>query len=335
MRPICLRGHERAVTQVLYNREGDLIFTAGKNPTPSVWFSQNGERLGTFNGHIGVIWCLDVDWTSTRLVSGSGDATLRLWDVSNGKELNCITTESSIRACGISYSGNLVFFATDIFKQNPSEIRVVDTRDKSHMAGNKFVCLANGCAPKGRITAAIWGDLEDTIIAGTEQGELNMIDARTGEISMSTKAHASIITDLQAHVDRTMFISSSKDHTAKLHGIYAMDCIRTYTAERPVNSASISPNRPHIMLGGGQEARDVTMTATQSGKFDARFYHMIYAEEFGRVKGHFGPINSVAFNPDGSGFATGGEDGYVRLHTFDPDYEDIEQRIFNVPSAQS
>lgn len=40
--------------------------------------------MGTFNGHAGVVWCLDVDWTSTRLVSGSGDATVRLWDVSNG-----------------------------------------------------------------------------------------------------------------------------------------------------------------------------------------------------------------------------------------------------------
>lgn len=56
-----------------------------------------------------------------------------------------------------------------------------------------------------------------------------------------------------------------------------------------------------MLLGGGQEAHDVT-TAAQTGKFDARFYHMIFAEEFGRVKGHFGPINSVAFNPDGSGY---------------------------------
>ena len=82
--PICLRGHERAITRITYNREGDLIFTAGKNPSPNVWYSQNGERLGTFIGHQGVVWCLDVDWTTTHLISGSGDATIRLWDVSNG-----------------------------------------------------------------------------------------------------------------------------------------------------------------------------------------------------------------------------------------------------------
>lgn len=53
-------------------------------------------------------------------------------------------------------------------------------------------------------------------------------------------------------------------------------------------------------------------------------------EEIGRVKGSFGTMNSVQFNPDGKrygiekrmivSFITGGEDGYVRLCFFDEDY---------------
>ena len=56
-----------------------------------------------------------------------------------------------------------------------------------------------------------------------------------------------------------------------------------------------------VVLGGGQEAMDVTTTSTKIGKFDARFYDLVFEEEFGRVKGHFGPINSLAFHPDGEG----------------------------------
>lgn len=54
-----------------------------------------------------------------------------------------------------------------------------------------------------------------------------------------------------------------------------------------------------VVLGGGQEAMEVTTTSTKVGKFDARFFHLVFQEEFARVKGHFGPINSVVFHPNG------------------------------------
>ena len=53
------------------------------------------------------------------------------------------------------------------------------------------------------------------------------------------------------------------------------------------------------MVGGGQDAMSVTTTHGKAGKFDARFYHTVFEEELGRVKGHFGPINTVAFHPSG------------------------------------
>jgi translation initiation factor 3 subunit I len=43
-------------------------------------------------------------------------------------------------------------------------------------------------------------------------------------------------------------------------------------------------------------------------------------EEFARVKGHFGPINSLAFNPSGTQYCSGAEDGFLRVHNFDQDY---------------
>lgn len=83
-KPILLHGHERALTQIKYNRDGDLLFSCAKDQTPNVWYSLNGERLGTFNGHCGAVWCIDVDWQTKHLISGAADNSLRLWDVSNG-----------------------------------------------------------------------------------------------------------------------------------------------------------------------------------------------------------------------------------------------------------
>jgi translation initiation factor 3 subunit I len=46
----------------------------------------------------------------------------------------------------------------------------------------------------------------------------------------------------------------------------------------------------------------------------------VFEDEIGRMKGHFGPIHILQFAPDGKGFASGSEDGFVRLHHFDQSY---------------
>ena len=66
-RPIALHGHERSITHIKYNRDGDLLFSSAKDTSPTVWYSINGERLGTYKGHGGAVWCIDVDCISNVL----------------------------------------------------------------------------------------------------------------------------------------------------------------------------------------------------------------------------------------------------------------------------
>lgn len=155
--------------------------------------------------------------------------------------------------------------------------------------------------------------------------------------------------DLQWGPDRTYFITASKDKTAKvaipqsnpslftrqeepayiptnstqLISARNLETLKTYPADTPLNTAAITPKKDFVILGGGQAAMDVTTTSSRQGKFEARFYHKIFEDEIGRVKGHFGPLNTVAAHPQGVGYASGGEDGYVRVHHFDKSYFDF------------
>ena len=81
-----------------------------------------------------------------------------------------------------------------------------------------------------------------------------------------------------------MFISASKDNCAKLYDAETLENLKTYKTDRPVNSASISPKFDHVVLGGGQEAMDVTTTSTKIGKFDARFFHMVNIRLISRIE---------------------------------------------------
>ena len=89
----------------------------------------------------------------------------------------------------------------------------------------------------------------------------------------------------------------------------------------------MTPKKEFVVLGGGQAAADVTRTSSRQGKFEARFYHKIFEDEIGRVKGHFGPLNTIAVDPQGRGYASGGEDGYVRVHHFDKGYFDFMYEV--------
>jgi translation initiation factor 3 subunit I len=62
-----MKGHERSLTFLKYNQEGDLLFTCAKDKSPCVWWSDNGERIGTYEGHNGAVWSLDVTRDSKYL----------------------------------------------------------------------------------------------------------------------------------------------------------------------------------------------------------------------------------------------------------------------------
>jgi len=322
MKPILLHGHERAITMIKYSREGDLLFSCSKDPQPNVWFAANGERLGTLNGHQGAVWCIDVDWDTTRVVTGGGDNSVRLWDVSNGKEVSSLLTKSAVRSTVFSYSARMIMYATDKQMGHQSEIHIVDTRDLE--SGGEECKPVVRFQPDSPVRSALFGPLDQFVITGHEDGSLVQWDVKTGRKMNSIKEHTKKVNDLQFSKEETMFITASSDCTAKLFDTDSLDHMKTYKTERPVNSASISPIRDHVVLGGGQEAMTVTTTTSRAGKFEARFFHLIFEEEFGRVKGHFGPINSLAFHPDGKSYASGGEDGYVRIHQFDPAYYAFE-----------
>lgn len=318
-KPILLHGHERAITQIKYSREGDLLFSSSKDTKPNVWFSLNGERLGTFNGHQGAVWCIDVDWTTTTFLSGAGDNTLKVWNIQTGKPIGTISTNSSVRACNFSYSGTMAAYATDKAMGHQCEIFIIDVRNVDESIADSDPILripVNG----PRVSSLLWGALDETLLTGHENGEITQWDLKTGKKLHTAKEHTNVITDMQMSKEGTMFITSSKDHTAKLFDSESLVLLKTYKTERPVNSATISPILEHVVLGGGQDAMDVTTTSTRIGKFDSRFFHLVFEEEFARVKGHFGPINSVMFHPDGKSYCSGGEDGYVRVHTLDSSY---------------
>ena len=96
-----------------------------------------------------------------------------------------------------------------------------------------------------KITAMIWY-MDEMLITGHDNGDIVQWDLKTRKkLNMATQ-HQKAISDLQISPDFTMFVSSSKDTSAKLFDLDSLECLKNYQTERPVNSASLSPNLDHV-----------------------------------------------------------------------------------------
>ncbi|KAF8182325.1 eukaryotic translation initiation factor 3 [Pholiota molesta] len=321
MRPILLQGHERSLTQIKFNAEGDLLFTCSKDNIINVWYTHNGERLGTYEGNNGTVWTVDVDPQTVYMVSGAADNTLRLWEVATGKCLFTWEFPTAVKRVAFNETGTQVVCITEQRMGHQCAIRVFDiNREEGTKQSKEPLYMFNPIGSKATVCAFTL--TPNVIITGHESGKVALFNVKSGEeIDNNERAHGDVVTDLQMSKDWTYCITSSKDKAARIHDTKNLMVIKTFTTETPLNSAAIAPNRPFAsLLGGGQEAMNVTTTSARQGKFETRFWHKVFEEEVGRVKGHFGPINTIAINSSGTSYASGGEDGFVRVHHFDETY---------------
>mmetsp|Transcript_48923 Transcript_48923/g.36008 ORF Transcript_48923/g.36008 Transcript_48923/m.36008 type:complete len:163 (+) Transcript_48923:521-1009(+) len=139
--------------------------------------------------------------------------------------------------------------------------------------------------------------------------------------------HQKEIFSFRVTYDQTMLITCSKDGTAKLLHPRTFDIVRVFNFIKPCRTASISPlfdsatcQKFHVLLAGGQDAQEVTVTGEKEGGFSIRLMSIIYGEQLAEITGHFGTVHSIAYSPDGTTFASGAEDGYVHFHKLLPEY---------------
>jgi translation initiation factor 3 subunit I len=75
-----------------------------------------------------------------------------------------------------------------------------------------------------KATLAAFGWDNRQIITGHESGKVAIFDAKTGdEIQTNEKAHHEPVTDLQLSADRSYFITSSKDKSARVRRVFLFD----------------------------------------------------------------------------------------------------------------
>jgi translation initiation factor 3 subunit I len=327
MIPLVFHGHNKPVTAVRFNDEGDLLFTASKDGNICVYRTDDGERVGTYKGHKSIL-DLGINHSTTLMASAGMDFKTNIWDIESGRLLDSIPSESMVRCVAFSHDDSMMFTCTDGMREVKPAISFYNLPGVLHhgqSASTKYnPCIEHKSSEK--IMYAVWGPTNDHVYFGSDDGSVCVLDVETQTEVLSVIPHAKEVRRVNFDKNYHTLVTASADKTAMLLDMRTLKTITTYRADYPVNDASISPLGDHVLLAGGTEAVDVTTTGGED-KFGVRFYHKVYSDFLGQIFCHFGTIHRVAFHPDGKGFATGAEDGFAKLHMFEPSY-------FKSPGAQ-
>jgi translation initiation factor 3 subunit I len=97
-----------------------------------------------------------------------------------------------------------------------------------------------------RINCAVWGPVNEMIIAGCDDGSLSVYSTKDGSEIASSKEHKGTIKSISTSKDKMLFITASSDNTAKLFETKTLDVIKSYRSGEPVNAAAISPLKYHV-----------------------------------------------------------------------------------------
>mmetsp|Transcript_18460 Transcript_18460/g.30064 ORF Transcript_18460/g.30064 Transcript_18460/m.30064 type:complete len:341 (+) Transcript_18460:46-1068(+) len=329
MRPLILKGHTRPLTCVKYNREGDLLFSCSKDYVPTAWFADNGERLGTYDGHKGTVWSLDPSSDSKHLITGAADMTVKIWEIETGKLLHDYAHSGPVRVVEWAEGDKMFLTVADSFRGSQPTISVYDFTGnvEDQPSEPKYMWSVPGLEQGKKVTKATWCPLNKSILTCDELGVMRVHDPESGKVLTKVHEHTKKISSLSWNKDKFFLITGSADNSAKLWDAEEWKVLKTYETDRPVNAVGISPIKEHVFVAGGQEAMSVTTTSAKVGKFETKLFHMVFGEEFGNVGGHFGPVNTLAVHPEGTGFTSGAEDGYIRVHDFDKDYFQMHSEL--------
>jgi translation initiation factor 3 subunit I len=165
------------LTQIRYNRDGDIIFSTAKDQVVCAWFSANGERLGTYHGHQGALWTVDCDPTTTLLATGAADNTIKLWDVKTGKCLKTWEFPTAVKRVEFTEDGTQLLGVTEQRMGYLGTIVVFDIivdvdAEQATEPSLKITC------EESKATVAGWSYLSKYIIAGHEDGSVSQYDAK-------------------------------------------------------------------------------------------------------------------------------------------------------------
>jgi WD domain, G-beta repeat len=290
---------------------------------------ENVSLACTFTAHFQTVNSVAISPDGQTLVSGSFDNTIKIWQLSTGRELHTLTGHSmSVNSVPISPDGQTLVSSSD---DKTIKIWQLSTGRELHtLTGHSSNVRSVAISPDGQ-----------TLVSGSYK-EIKIWQLSTGQELRSLTGNFSEVRSVAISPDGQTFVSGSYDKTIKIWQLSTGQELRTLTGHTDcVYSVAISPDGQTLVSGSfdntikiwqlstGQELRTLTGHSDLvislaispdgqtlvSGSYDKtiKIWQLSTGQELRTLTGHSSHVQSLAISPDGQILVSGSGDKTIKI----------------------
>ena len=101
--------HKKGINQIKWSKDSNIIITCSDDGTLLSHNSLNLNLISTCKGHHSYVTCCDISILNDRLISGSYDESIRVWETTTGECLRMISAHSDpISAISFNSDGRFI-----------------------------------------------------------------------------------------------------------------------------------------------------------------------------------------------------------------------------------
>jgi len=300
--PIVCPGHTRPLAELEFCAVNDndesrtFLVSACHDKMPMLRDAATGDWIGTFVGHKGAVWSCKLDPLGLLAGTASGDFSVKVWDAITGATLFTFQHKHIVKS--VDFSGDSKRLATG---GHEGILRVYDLQQPN----KDPVMISQPSEKKIHITKCLWLD-KSTVLAAGSDGNIRFwdVDDPDGGKLMRTLTVDADVRDMELKKvpDRGTILTVASGDKVYFFDVVKNELIKKFTLPihfREEGGASLHPGGQKFIAGGSD--------------LWVRVFDFETGEELECHKGHHGPVRCLRYSPDGKTYATGSEDGTIRL----------------------
>ena len=283
--------------------DGVFLTSASKDGLPQLRNGKTGDWIGTFQGHKGAVWACVLNETAFVAATASADFTARVWNAVTGDEVQNFGHKHIVRSVGFERGQN----ATKIVTGGAERVIRVFDLSRPEDEAVMFPRL------RDNVRRCMWSGIDNSsILVSYLDGEgVDVLDVRSGQVVKTVGGGRDDATPATENCKKGPVHSMELTHCMKylvtaeedrvtVRRSDTLEEVKTFPiTEYAVEAASYFPEKKRFVAGGSDMWIHV--------------YDFENGELIEHGRGHHGPVHCLRFAPEGDMFASGSEDGTIRL----------------------